>query len=550
MEIEKYSRIGKGTYGIVYRGIFQKENLAIKRNLIDKMMYGIGSIRELDLLMRFYGHPYIVKLLSISFGDPFSSNRKINGISSRKSRSVPFFSPLRDRELKDDKVHFIFEHAFMDLYLYIYNFPPSYCELKRGMIQLLLCVEYLHQKKTIHRDIKPANILIFKDADGLSFKLCDFGLSKIWTQQGSQTPRTVTSWYRAPEICLGHPNYTFISDMWSLGCVFFEMTSRHPFLRCSDRNSKIITEIFSKVPESLNTKTVNKLFKYRNQYKGKLKEMSSSSGKSWTDLLSLSSSEIETFSSSGPGTFTEFTDLLSHLLTIDPDQRWSATQALSHPFCSGYQDLISRTRHSHPPVPDALHKLDIWDCPYRQILSKFLLTLYDTWLVRISDLKTSHGRILFQALDIFDRYLVWLRQNKYKIENSSLHDLKDDSLLKANGLSCLYLSLKYFISMCTPPSLYELVSIVFEKDSIIPVIQHLEEFEIILISNVLDFHIYRDTVYEMADTYDHQLTDEQIRTLFLVYGSISSYSGLTPLDVYHLFVIATSSESLFFEKNI
>jgi hypothetical protein len=104
--------------------------------------------------------------------------------------------------------------------------------------------------------------------------------------------------------------------------------------------------------------------------------------------------------------------------------------------------------------------------------------------------------------------------------------------------------------MCTPPSLYELVSIVFEKDSIIPVIQHLEEFEIILISNVLDFHIYRDTVYEMADTYDHQLTDEQIRTLFLVYGSISSYSGLTPLDVYHLFVIATSSESLFFEKNI
>ena len=32
-----------------------------------------------------------------------------------------------------------------------------------------------------------------------------------------------TRWYRPPEVILAEPNYDFSADMWSLGCILFEM---------------------------------------------------------------------------------------------------------------------------------------------------------------------------------------------------------------------------------------------------------------------------------------------------------------------------------------
>ena len=91
------------------------------------------------------------------------------------------------------------------------------------MMQILIGVNYLHNKHVIHRDIKGANILISSDG---TVKLADFGLARIFypgNERVHYTNRVVTLWYRAPELLLGARNYNESVDMWSVGCVFAEL---------------------------------------------------------------------------------------------------------------------------------------------------------------------------------------------------------------------------------------------------------------------------------------------------------------------------------------
>lgn len=131
--------------------------------------------------------------------------------------------------------------------------------------ELILALQFIHDRKIVHRDVKPQNILVTRLGH---LKLADFGLSCSWGS-GKRTaqPLNVTSssekkgidedeayaeyendndgvaWdslvgsplrshdgkfhspvgtvhYAAPEIILGIP-YTFMVDWWSLGVVFF-----------------------------------------------------------------------------------------------------------------------------------------------------------------------------------------------------------------------------------------------------------------------------------------------------------------------------------------
>jgi len=89
--------------------------------------------------------------------------------------------------------------------------------------QMLYGLLYLHKyKHIIHRDLKPANVLI--NSDGL-VKLTDFGITKTLENTDDLCNSFVgTKAYMSPERISGG-NYSYASDLWSLGLIIYELAT-------------------------------------------------------------------------------------------------------------------------------------------------------------------------------------------------------------------------------------------------------------------------------------------------------------------------------------
>eukprot|EP00916_Digyalum_oweni_P011069 GHVL01018401.1.p1 GENE.GHVL01018401.1~~GHVL01018401.1.p1 ORF type:complete len:226 (+),score=23.18 GHVL01018401.1:24-701(+) len=198
---ERLEAIGEGTYGKVYKAKDRKNGqfVALKKMKLDQDDEGVPStaIREAALLQEL-NHQSIVKLVDI--------------ICSR------------------DYLYLVFEFLKSDLKQYMRSFgysTPLAPEMVRSiMFQILNGVAFCHSHRFFHRDLKPQNMLI--DEDGI-VKLADFGLARAFSVPlRTFTHEVVTLWYRAPEILLGCRNYALPVDIWSAGCVFYEMSTGVP----------------------------------------------------------------------------------------------------------------------------------------------------------------------------------------------------------------------------------------------------------------------------------------------------------------------------------
>jgi NIMA (never in mitosis gene a)-related kinase len=83
----------------------------------------------------------------------------------------------------------------------------------------------LHDAKILHRDIKSANIFLSNDIA----KIGDLNISKL-LQSDMATTQTGTPYYTCPEIWKDMP-YSYKGDVWSLGCVIYEMCMLKPPFR-------------------------------------------------------------------------------------------------------------------------------------------------------------------------------------------------------------------------------------------------------------------------------------------------------------------------------
>ncbi|XP_046955516.1 serine/threonine-protein kinase Nek11 [Lynx rufus] len=97
------------------------------------------------------------------------------------------------------------------------TFPES--QIIEWFIQLLLGVDYMHERRILHRDLKSKNIFLKNNL----LKIGDFGVSRLL--MGScdlATTLTGTPHYMSPE-ALKHQGYNTKSDIWSLACILYEM---------------------------------------------------------------------------------------------------------------------------------------------------------------------------------------------------------------------------------------------------------------------------------------------------------------------------------------
>lgn len=111
---------------------------------------------------------------------------------------------------------------------------------------MTLGLKSLHDKKILHRDLKCANVFIASDK---VYKLGDLNVSKVLKKDFACT-QTGTPYYASPEVWKDQP-YGVKSDMWSLGCVIYEMAALKPPFTARDLSGlykKVCAGIFDRIP--------------------------------------------------------------------------------------------------------------------------------------------------------------------------------------------------------------------------------------------------------------------------------------------------------------
>ncbi|KYN37898.1 Cell division protein kinase 2, partial [Trachymyrmex septentrionalis] len=291
----KIEKIGEGTYGVVYkaRDKLTGKLVALKKIRLETEREGVPStaIREISLL-KDLAHPNIIQLFDVVDGD--------------------------------NHLYLVFEFLQQDLKKLLDSVKGGLepALVKSYLCQLLKAISFCHLRCILHRDLKPQNLLI--DREG-HIKLADFGLARmIGVPVRTYTHEVVTLWYRAPEVLLGTKLYTCALDIWSLGCIFAEMATRRALFP-GDSEIDQLFRIFRMLgtPDETIWPGVSQLPDYTSRFPR------------W---------EASNIDDILPTFDDDAKDLISKMLTYDPNQRITAKRGLTHPYFAGIK-LVP------PPLP-------------------------------------------------------------------------------------------------------------------------------------------------------------------------------------------------------
>ncbi|KAL5518749.1 hypothetical protein ACEPAH_432 [Sanghuangporus vaninii] len=328
---ERLNQIEEGSYGVVFRAKDKQtgEIVALKKLKLDEEKYGfpITALREINALIA-CRHENVVTIREIVVGETLT------------------------------QVYIVMDFVEHDLKSLLTLMPQPFLqsEIKTLMRQLLSAVAHCHKNWILHRDLKTSNLLMNNRG---TIKVADFGLARRYGDPiglGGMTQLVVTLWYRPPEILLGATTYSTAVDMWSVGCIFGELLLKEP--------------VFPGKNEMEQLSLIFKLLGPPTQL-----SWPGYAGLPLSKSLSLPIAHAPQFRQR----FTYMTvagiDLLSRLLTYDPDKRITAEEALQHPYFSEspppkHPDLFSsfpsvaagekpRKKPDSPPAPHGAAKYQL-----------------------------------------------------------------------------------------------------------------------------------------------------------------------------------------------
>ncbi|VDM58954.1 unnamed protein product [Angiostrongylus costaricensis] len=259
------------------------------------------------ILLTTIRHPNIIRLLNA-----FTPQNELN-----RFREVYLVMELMSHNLHEVITKLRLDHKTLSFFVY----------------QMLCAIKHLHNSGIIHRDLKPSNIVV---NDKCVLKVLDFGLARKKTVDTAMrmSDYVVTRYYRAPEVILGLP-YSERVDIWSVGCIFAEMINHHvlfPGLDRVDQWTKIINvmgtpsdEFISKLGSSAAISLGQEKFRY-------VRSLPRQTGIPIVEIAPDANFLKDTENVRSHLTAEYARDLLSKMLVIDPDYRFSVEESLNHPY--------------------------------------------------------------------------------------------------------------------------------------------------------------------------------------------------------------------------
>ena len=216
-------KLGKGTFGIVYKVINEYESMIyvikqISLNGLSKKQ--INQVYSEAKILSLINSKYVVKYReSFVEGEDldivmeYCDNGDLcNFLKKKKKKGLP---------LEEDLIWQIF-------------------------IKITLGLTAIHKMKILHRDLKTLNIFLNKD---MGIKIGDLGVAKELNQASFAKTLIGTPYYLSPEMCQDMP-YNQKSDVWALGCILYELcTFRHPFN--ATNQGALIVKILNSNPEPI-----------------------------------------------------------------------------------------------------------------------------------------------------------------------------------------------------------------------------------------------------------------------------------------------------------
>ncbi|KAJ4842786.1 hypothetical protein Tsubulata_024930 [Turnera subulata] len=240
-KLDLRNEVAHGTYGIVYRGTYDNQDVAVK--LLDWGEDGLATVAETAAIRASFqqevtvwqklDHPNVTKFIGASMG---TSNLKLpskapadepSTLTSKACCVVVEFLP--GGTLKQ----FLIRNRRKKLALKVV--VQLALDLSRGL-------SYLHSKKIVHRDVKSENMLL--DAQR-NLKIADFGVARVEAQNPrDMTGETGTLGYMAPEVLEGKP-YNRRCDVYSFGICLWEIyccDMPYPDLSFADVSSAVVRQ--------------------------------------------------------------------------------------------------------------------------------------------------------------------------------------------------------------------------------------------------------------------------------------------------------------------
>jgi len=186
---------------------------------------------------------YIMNCIKVKSAE--EKEKILNGVKVLKELNSKYILKIHDffikNDDKDELICLILDYSEENKFLYdlIYNtyFLTSQ-SIWRIFIKLLIGIKSIHKAKILIQNLNPQNIIIDKEKN---IKIAGFGNILDLTKKDADS-----TLYKSPEI-INNEKIDNKSDMWSLGCILYEMAYKKPIFE----NVKDIININYKIPEKL-----------------------------------------------------------------------------------------------------------------------------------------------------------------------------------------------------------------------------------------------------------------------------------------------------------